>query len=114
MLATLADLKALIGHAGSMARQWAERIYDGEIAAKPLCDKRRNGACDRCDYAPICRRDLSRGIDNARMMQEMKFDELLEKINKPLPFTYQSQLQEVTMGLFALNPNQGPEALDPQ
>ena len=81
MLATLADMKALIGHAGDMARQWAERIYDGEIAAKPLCDKRRNGACDRCDYAPICRRDLSRGIDNARVMQEMKFDELLEKIN---------------------------------
>ena len=81
MLATLSDMKALIHHAGSMARQWAERIYDGEIAAKPLCDKRRNGACDHCDYAPICRRDLSRGIDNARVMQEMKFDELLEKIN---------------------------------
>ncbi len=81
MLATLSDMKALIGHAGDMARQWAERIYDGEIAAKPLCDKRRNGACDHCDYAPICRRDLSRGIDNARVMQEMKFDELLEKIN---------------------------------
>ena len=81
MLATLSDMKALIGHAGDMARQWAERIYDGEIAAKPLCDKRRNGACDHCDYAPICRRDLARGIDNARVMQEMKFDELLEKIN---------------------------------
>ena len=82
MLATLEDMKALIDHAGSMAKQWAERIYNGEIAAKPLCDKRRNGACDHCDYAPICRRDLSRGIDNARMMQEMKFDELLEKINE--------------------------------
>ena len=81
MLANLEDMKALIGHAGSMAKQWAERIYDGEIAAAPLCDKRRNGACDHCDYAPICRRDLSRGIDNARVMQEMKFDELLEKIN---------------------------------
>lgn len=81
MLATLEDMKALIDHAGSMAKQWAERIYDGEIAAAPLCDKRRNGACDHCDYAPICRSDLSRGIDNARMMQEMKLDELLEKIN---------------------------------
>lgn len=81
MLATLEDMKALIDHAGSMAKQWAERIYDGEIAAKPLCDKRKNGACDHCDYAPICRRDLSRGIDNARVMQEMKFDELLGKIN---------------------------------
>ena len=81
MLATLDDMKTLINHAGEMAKQLAERIYDGEIAAKPLCDKRRNGACDHCDYAPICRRDLSRGIDNARMMQEMKFDELLEKIN---------------------------------
>ena len=82
MLATLEDMKALIGYAGQMARKWAERIYDGEIAAAPLCDKRRNGACDHCDYADICRRDLSRGIDNARMMQEMKFDELLEKINR--------------------------------
>ena len=81
LLATLEDMKALIGHAGQMARQWAEKIYDGEIAAAPLCDKRRNGACDHCDYAAICRRDLSRGFDNARMMQEMKFDELLEKIN---------------------------------
>ncbi len=81
MLATLEDMKKLIGFAGEMAKQWAERIYAGEIAASPLCDQKRKGACDLCDYAPICRRDLSRGIDNARIMQEMKFDELLEKIN---------------------------------
>lgn len=85
MLATLDDLQKLITFAGEMAQKWAMHMRQGEIAAKPLCDKNLKGPCDRCDYAAICRRDVSRYPENARMIQEMKFDELLEKINTPNP-----------------------------
>ena len=83
MLANLEDLRQLITYAGEMAQKWAMRMREGEIGAKPLCDKNLKGPCDRCDYAAICRRDVSRYPENARMMQEMKFDALLEKINTP-------------------------------
>ena len=82
MLATLDELRGLIAHAESMAGQWAEKMRAGEIAASPLCDKNRKGPCEYCDYAAICRRDLSRAPENARLMQEMKFDALIEQINK--------------------------------
>ena len=82
MLATMEDLKNLILHAGDMARQLASHIYEGEIQASPLCDQRGKGACENCDYAEICRQDLSRAPENARIMQEMKFDRLLEIINR--------------------------------
>ena len=81
-LANLEDLRNLISYAGEMAKNWAEHMRSGEISASPLCDKNKNGPCDYCDYAAICRRDLNQGLDNARIMQEMKFDELLEKINR--------------------------------
>lgn len=81
MLATLEDLRKLIFYAGNMAQKWAERMRAGEIDAKPLCDKNMKGPCDHCDYAAICRRDVSRFPENARIMQEMRFDELLERIN---------------------------------
>ena len=83
MLATLADLSALIGHAEKMAAQWAERMRAGEIAAAPLCDKNRKGPCEYCDYAAICRQDVSRAPDNARIMTDMKFDELLDRLSEP-------------------------------
>ena len=82
MLATLEDLKALIGHASEMAAQWAEKMRAGEIDASPLCDQKLKGPCEYCDYAAICRRDVSRAPENARRMQEMNFDALLEEINK--------------------------------
>ena len=82
MLATLADLQSLIQYAGSMAAHWAERMRAGEISASPLCDKNMKGPCEHCDYAAICRRDVSRAPENARVMQEMRFDALLEKINQ--------------------------------
>ena len=82
MLATLEDLKALIGHASQMAAQWAEKMRAGEIDASPLCDQKLKGPCEYCDYAAICRRDVSRAPENARRMQEMHFDALLEEINK--------------------------------
>ena len=83
MLATLEDLRGLIRHAGEMAAQWAERMRAGEIAAAPLCDQKLKGPCEYCDYASICRRDVSRDPENARLMQEMRFDALIEKINRP-------------------------------
>ena len=82
MLANLEDLRQLIAYAEDMAQKWAERMRQGEIDAKPLCDKNLKGPCDRCDYASICRRDVGRCPENARVMQEMKFDALLEKINQ--------------------------------
>ena len=83
MLATLEDLSGLIRYAGEMAAQWAEKMRAGEIDAAPLCDQKLKGPCEYCDYAAICRRDVSRAPENARLMQEMRFDALLEKINKP-------------------------------
>ena len=81
MLATLDEMGRLIQHAGSMAAQWAEKMRAGEIAAAPLCDEKLKGPCERCDYAAICRRDVSRTNESARIIGRMKFDELLEKIN---------------------------------
>ena len=83
MLATLDDLHRLIGYALDLARQWAEKIRAGEIAAAPLCDKALKGPCDHCEYAAICRSDVSRAPENARLMQEMRFDALLEAVNRP-------------------------------
>ena len=82
MLATLEDLKGLIGYACEMAAQWAEKMRAGEINASPLCDQKLKGPCEYCEYAAICRRDVSRAPENARLMQEMRFDALLEAINK--------------------------------
>ena len=82
MLAGLEDLSGLIRYAGEMAAQWAEKMRAGEIDAAPLCDKKLKGPCEYCDYAQICRRDVSRAPENARRMQEMRFDALLEEINK--------------------------------
>ncbi len=83
MLADLEDLTGLIRYAGDMAAQWAERMRAGEIDASPLCDQKLKGPCEYCDYAAICRRDVSRAPENARTMQEMRFDDLIEKINRP-------------------------------
>jgi len=80
-VATLEQLRALIGHAEKLAGQWAEKIVAGDIAARPLCDKNGDGPCRYCDYAAICRRSYDRSPENARLMQDMKFDELLEKIS---------------------------------
>ena len=81
-LATLSELRGLIRHAEEMARKWAERMRAGEIAAAPLCDHRRKGPCDACDYASICRRSVSRTPDHIQTLDEMSFDQLLEKINE--------------------------------
>lgn len=82
LLATLDDMKALIGHAEEMACRFAEEMRSGKIKASPLCDKNGSGPCDYCDYAALCRKSVSRAPENARTMQEMKFGELLENINK--------------------------------
>lgn len=80
MLASLEDMKNLIGHAMKTAGQMAERMRKGEIAATPLCSGDGRGPCDTCDYAAICRKDAGRSPQTGRRMAEMKFDELLEKI----------------------------------
>lgn len=82
VLANLSEMQDLIGHAEKMAAQLAEKMRSGEIQASPLCDKNGTGPCQFCDYAAICRRDVGKMPENARMMQEMHFDELLEKVNK--------------------------------
>lgn len=81
-LAALPDLFALIAHAEKLARALAEKIRSGDIAAHPLCDASGEGPCRLCDYAAICRKGALRSPENSRLMQEMKFDELLEKINQ--------------------------------
>ncbi len=81
-LAALSELYALIAHAEKLARTWAEKIRSGEIAAHPLCDANGDGPCRVCDYAAICRKGADRSPENSRLMQEMKFDELLEKISQ--------------------------------
>lgn len=82
MLATLSDLRALIEHAKGKAADLAQRMQSGEIAAAPLCDRERKGPCSYCDYAGICRKHVSCVPEHARIMEEMKFDELLERVNK--------------------------------
>ena len=82
MVATLEDMKALIGHAHTMAARFADKMRVGEIGAAPLCDKNGEGPCGRCDYAAICRRPVSQAPENARLMRNMGLDELLENINK--------------------------------
>ena len=79
MLASLSDLHGLIRHAGQTAGEMAERMQSGEIAASPLCDQNQNGPCQYCDYAAVCRRDVSRAPENARIMEQMKFEELIQK-----------------------------------
>ena len=81
-LAALDEMYRLIGHAEKMAEAWAEKIRAGEIAAKPLCDQNGDGPCRFCDYAAICRKGAQRSPENSRIMQDMKFDELLEKISQ--------------------------------
>ncbi len=81
-LATLSDLYALIGHAQRKAAEWAERIQAGHIAAAPLCDKNNDGPCRYCEYAAICRKSAAEHPEAVRNMPDMKFDELLEKINR--------------------------------
>lgn len=81
MLATLEDMRALIAHAEKMAAQLAERMRAGEIAAAPLCGKGGKGPCEYCEYAAICRQDAGRAPQNAQALPEMRFDELLERIN---------------------------------
>jgi len=82
MLATLSDLQALIRHARETAGEMAERIREGEIAAHPLCDKEHKGPCEYCDYAAICRKDVNRSPQDARIMEEMKWDDLVAIVNK--------------------------------
>ena len=82
-LATLEDLKKLILFARGMAEKWAERMLAGEITASPLCNKNRNGPCDHCDFAAVCRRDVTRMPGNIRFMDSMTFQELLDKLNSP-------------------------------
>ncbi|MBE5786065.1 MAG: hypothetical protein E7324_00830 [Clostridiales bacterium] len=82
LLANLEEMRGLIAHAGKMAAEMAHRMRAGEIAAAPLCDGNQKGPCDTCDYALICRRDISRAPENARLMQEIRFDDLLENVNK--------------------------------
>ena len=82
MLATLSDLHTLIGHAEQMAGEMAEKMRAGEINASPLCDKNQKGPCEYCDYAAICRKNVQIAPENARLMQEMRFDTLIEQINK--------------------------------
>lgn len=82
MLANLEDMRALILHAEKMAAQWAERMRSGEIAAAPLCDKSLKGPCDFCDYAAICRRDTRRAPQDARMLPQVSFTDLLESIKE--------------------------------
>ena len=81
-LATLSELRGLILHAEEMARKWAEKMRAGEIAAAPLCDQRRKGPCEYCDYAAICRRGVDRTLEHIQPLEEMSFDELLEKVNR--------------------------------
>lgn len=81
-LAALDDLYRLIAHAEKLAEAWAEKIRAGEIAARPLCDKNGDGPCRFCDYAAICRKGAARFPENSRLMEDMKFDELLEKIGR--------------------------------
>ena len=80
-LAGLDDLRALIGHAQRMAQQWAEQIQKGCIAAQPLCGKDGKGPCDYCDYGAICRKSTQRGNPDARLMPDMKWEELLEGLS---------------------------------
>ena len=80
-LASLPDLHALISHAAECAGQLAEKMHSGHIQASPLCDSNGNGPCDRCDYAAVCRKDIRRGNSAVRSMDNLSFDELLEKIN---------------------------------
>ena len=82
LLANLEEMHALIGHAEKMAAEMTERMHSGEIKASPLCDKQGKGPCEYCEYAAICRKDVSRAPENARQMQEMKFDALLDFVNK--------------------------------
>ena len=69
------------GYAEKMAAQLAERMRAGEIAAAPLCGKGGKGPCEYCEYAAICRQDAGRAPQNAQALPEMRFDELLERIN---------------------------------
>lgn len=82
MLADLDALSGLIRHAGKMAGEMARRMHQGEIAASPLCDKDGKGPCEYCDYAGICRKGGAKTPENARIMPDMKWDELLENVNK--------------------------------
>lgn len=81
-LAALPDLHALINHAADCAAQLAEKMHSGHIQAEPLCDNGGNGPCEYCDYAAICRKDAGCAPDHIRTMENMSFDELLEKINQ--------------------------------
>ena len=81
-LAELEDLKNLIGHAESQARQWAEKMRAGDIAAKPLCDKNLAGPCEHCACASICRLEKGDLRSRARVMRDVRFDELLDAVHQ--------------------------------
>ncbi len=80
-VASLEDMHRLIHHAATCAATLAEKMHSGLIKAEPLCAKGSSGPCEFCDYAAICRKNVSRAPENVRAMESMSFEELLEKIN---------------------------------
>ncbi len=74
-LASLEEMRLLIGHAMEKARQLCLKIQDGHIGAEPMTIRgERRTPCDSCDFADICRRENRR----PRSGKKMKFAELYD------------------------------------
>ena len=74
-LASLEEMRLLIGHAMEKARQLCLRMQSGHIGAEPMTiEKEQRTPCDSCDFKDICRRENRR----PRIRKKMKFTELYD------------------------------------
>ncbi len=76
-LASVEEMRLLIGHAMEAARQMCLQIRKGRIAPEPIRIG-RSDPCEKCDFAPVCRRE-----DRLpRRRKEMKFGELFSRLRE--------------------------------
>ena len=74
-LASLEEMRLLIGHAMEKARQLCLKMQSGHIGAEPMTiEKEQRTPCDSCDFTDICRRENRR----PRNGKKMKFPELYD------------------------------------
>ncbi len=77
-LATLEEMRLLIGHAMEKARQLCVGMQGGHIRAEPMKIDGRKSPCDYCDYTDICRRENR----TPRRGSKMKFGELFDLLRQ--------------------------------
>ena len=78
-LASLEEMRALIGHAQRTATSLASAIAKGRAEAAPVTFAGEDSPCTRCQYQDICRVGAIRSAVTPREADAISYEELLEK-----------------------------------